>query len=30
MENANFAKWTWFDLSVVKVINEVKVIPRGN
>ena len=33
MENANLATWTsvltWFDLYEVKVINEVKVIPRS-
>ena len=33
MENAIFATWTsvltWFDLSEVKVINEVKVILRS-
>ena len=31
--NTNFATWTsvltWFDLSEVKFINEVKVIPRS-
>ena len=33
MENANLATWTCltlFDLSEVKVINGVKVIPRSN
>ena len=32
MENANFAIWTcltWFHLSDVKVINEIKVILRS-
>ena len=34
MGNVNFATWmsvlTWFDLSEVKVINEVKIIGSGS
>ena len=34
MENVNFTAWisglTWFDMSRIKVINKVKVIPRSN